>query len=527
MDTVFLETLIIFMAGLVVGAAFFLLYSRFTARRREQSLKKEVDMILNRAKSQAGKIERTSRHRAKEWEEKEQKRVEKEIRGAREKLKKQEYNLKKQQDQISAEQKMKEEELKKVEKELQQETELLEVSQKQIQSVKARLKQEKEEAERSLEKLASMTKEEAREHLKKTFEEEVRRDISKKLLSMEEEMKASHEEKAKQLLAQAMARYSAEVTAERTVETLPIVGSFTKGKIIGREGRNIRALEAACGVDLLIGEGQEIVTISCFDPVRRAIAKKTIEKLMEEGRVHPAFIEEVVEKIRKEIFSEMMEEGKKICFDMGIHNISPEIIRVLGSLKYRFIEGQNLLKYSTEVAYIASLLAGELGTDKKQACRAGLLHAIGLGVPHFMDGNYSLVGSQFCQKQGEEPVVCQAIACHEGREPARSILDHILQCAYNLSRSRSGAKRSLLDSYINRLKDLESLANSFDGVKRSFAVQAGKEIRVLVDTFKVTDEDQMAMLSWDIAEKIKREMSLSEEVKVSVIREYRIVEHAR
>jgi len=527
MEKMFLETLITLISGLVIGSVFFILYIRFTSRKREQNLKKEVDMILNRAKSQASKLERISRQKAKDWEDKEMKRVDKEIKGFKEKLKKQEYNLKQKQDQVSAELQMKKDELKKMETNLQQDKELLEVSQKQIQNLKEKVQREKKESERSIEKLATMTAEEAREQLKKTFEDDVRKEISKKLISIEEEMKAKHEEKSKKLLAQAMVRYSAEVTAERTVETLPILKSFTKGKIIGREGRNIRALEAACGVDLLIGEGQEIITISCFDPVRRTIAKKTIAKLMEESRVHPALIEEVVEKNRKEIFSEMMEEGKKICFDMGIHDISPDIIRILGSLKYRFIEGQNLLKYSTEVAYIASLIAGELGVDKKQACRAGLLHAIGLGVPHFIDGNYSFVGSQFCQKQGEEDIVCQAIACHDGRETARSILDHILQCAYNLSRSRSGAKRSMLDSYINRLKDLESFANSFDGVKRSFAVQAGKEIRVLVDTFKVVDDDQMAMLSWDIAEKIKNKMNLSEEVKVSLIREYRIVEHAR
>ena len=527
METMFVETLVVFISGLFVGSILFLLYSRLTARRREQSLKKEVDMILNRAKSQAAKIERTSAQKAKDWEDKEMKRVKREIRESKEKLKNQEYNLNKRKDQIEMEFQVKEEELGKMSADLQQEKELLEVSQQQVQILKSKVQKEKEESEHIVEKLAVMTKEEAREHLKKTFETEARREISAKLLKIEEEMKKTQEEKAKLTLAQAMARYSAEVTAERTIETLPIVGSFTKGKIIGREGRNIRALEAACGVDLIIGEGQEIVTISCFDPVRRAIAKKAIERLMEEGRVHPAFIEEVVEKIRKEIFSEMMEEGKKICFDFGIHDISPEIIKVLGRLKYRFIEGQNLLKYSTEVAYISSLLAGELGADKKTACRAGLLHAIGLGVPHFAEGSYSFAGAQFCQKQGEGEEICQAILCHDGKESARSLLDHILQCAYNLSRSRSGAKRSMLDSYINRLKDMESLANSFDGVKRSFAIQAGKEIRVLVDTFKVTDEEQMSMLSWDIAEKIKREINLSEDVKVSVIREYRIVEHAR
>ncbi len=527
MEAMFIKTLAVFISGLFAGSLFFLLYFRLTARRREQSLKKEEDMILNRAKSQAAKIERVSKQKTKDWEEAEIKRVEREIKESKEQLKNQEYRLKQKKDKMEMDIQMKEGELKKMSSDLQQEKELLEVSQKQVQALKGQVQRKKEESEQIVEKLAVMTKEEARNHLKKAFEADARKEIGAKLLKIEEEMKKTQEEKAKLALAQAMARYSAEVTAERTIETLPIVGSSTKGKIIGREGRNIRALESACGVDLLIGEGQEIITISCFDPVRRAIAKKTVERLMEEGRIHPAFIEEVVEKIRKEIFSEMMEEGKKICFDLGIHDISPEIIRVLGHLKYRFIEGQNLLKYSEEMAYIASLLAGELGADKKTACRAGLLSAIGLGVPHFVEGSYSYVGAQFCQKQGEEKAVCQAILCHDGKEPARSLLDHILQCAYNLSRSRSGAKRSMLDSYINRLKDLESLANSFDGVKRSFAIQAGKEVRVLVDTFKVTDEEQMSMLSWDIAKKIKREMNLSEDVKVSVIREYRIVEHAR
>ena len=523
----FISTLAIFILGLFVGALFFLLYSMLTARKREQNLKKEINMILNRAKSQAGKIERSSKKKAKDWEEQEIKRVEKEIKREKEKLKDQEYQLEKQKEKLNSEFQMQKNELNKSSENLNQEKELLEVSQKQLSNLQKKVQFEKEQSEKTLEQVSMMTKEEAKAQLKQLFEEDVKKEVFKDLHKIEEDMRKEHEQKAKLLLAQAMARYSAEVTAERTVETLPISGSFTKGKIIGREGRNIRALEAACGVDLLIGEGQEIVTISCFDPVRRTIAKKAIERLMEEGRVHPAFIEEVVEKIRKELFSEMQEEGKKICFDMGIHDISPEIIKVLGSLRYRFIEGQNLLKYSTEVAYISSLLAGELGVDRKTASRAGLLHAIGLGVPHFVEGSYSFVGAQFCQKQGESESICQAIACHDGKKPARSLLDHILQCAYNLSRSRSGAKRDLLDSYINRLKDLESLANSFEGVKRSFAVQAGKEVRVLVDTFKVVNDEQMSMLSWDIAEKIKREVNLNEEVKVSVIREYKIVEHAR
>ena len=527
MDKLFLETLISFISGVLIGSFLFLLYARLMARKRSKTLKKEMDLILNRAKSQSSKIERQSKQKIKELEESSKRGLEKEVKNTREELQNKEYKLKQRKEQVEDEFKMKENEFKKLEKRLLEEREILEISEKKLVTLKKQTQKYNEQLGESLEIVASMTKEEAREKLKTTFEEEVKKDINDRLTQIEEDMVKKSEEKVKLIIAQAMVRYSAEVTAERTVETLPIIGTSTKGKIIGREGRNIRALEASCGVDLIIEEGQEIVSISCFDPVRRAVAKKTLEKLMEEGRVHPSLIEEVVEKIRREIFSKMKEDGEKACFDLGIHDIHPEIVHVLGSLQYRFIEGQNLLKYSTEIAYIADLLASEIGLKEKVARRAGLLHAIGLGVPHMVEGSYSSVGGEFCRKHGEKEEIVQAIRCHDGKIKAVSVLDHILQCTYNLSRSRSGAKRSLLESYVNRLKDLESVANSFDGVARSFAIQAGKEIRVLVDTAKVIGDHQMSMLSRDIASKIKREMNLSGEVKVSVVREYRIVEHAR
>ncbi len=527
MDRMFLETLISFISGVVIGSILFLFYARLMAQKRNKTLQKEMDLILNRAKSQAGKMERQSKQKAKELEENSKRELEKEIKNIRKQLENKEYKLQQKEEQVETEFKMKESELEKLEKFLSQEKEILEISEKKLVNLKEQTQKYNEQLGKSLEAVASMTQSEARENLKKTFEEEVKKEINSRLTQIEEEMVKKSEEKVRLIIAQSMVRYSAEVTAERTVETLPIIGTSTKGKIIGREGRNIRALEASCGVDLIIEEGQEIVSISCFDPVRRAVAKKTLEKLMEEGRVHPSLIEEVVEKIRREIFSKMKEDGKKTCFDLGIHDVHPEIVHILGGLQYRFIEGQNLLKYSTEIAYIAALLASEIGSDEKMARRAGLLHAIGLGVPHMVEGSYSVVGAEFCRKHGEKEKIVQAIRCHDGKMKAVSILDHILQCTYNLSRARSGAKRSLLESYVNRLKDLESVANSFDGVARSFAIQAGKEIRVLVDTAKVIGDHQMSMLSRDIASKIKREMNLSGEVKVSVVREYRIVEHAR
>ena len=527
MDSLLFISIGIFILGLLTGALFFLLYSRLTLRKRDQSLKQETNLMLNSAKSQANKIERQAKQKAKDWEREAQKKMEKEIKLEREKLKNQEYHLKKQEERLNTETQVRESDFKTIELELKEEKEILEISKKQFNSLKQQLQKEQKDSEQTIERISGITKEQAKEELKKLFHKEAQNEIAENLLKIEKELKANHEQKAKLLLAQAMTRYSAETTAEQTVETLPIVNSFSKGKIIGREGRNIKALEACCGVDLLIEEGQEIVTISCFDTVRRTVAKRSIKKMMEEDRLNPAFIEKIVEKVKKDIFSEMADEGKKACFDMGIYDIHPEIIKILGSLKYRFIEGQNLLKYSIEVAHLCSLLAEELSADQKSACRVGFLHSIGLGIPHFVEGSYSSAGSKFCQKYGETKEICQAIACHEGKQPAKTLLDHILQCAYNLSHSRLGTKKTLLENYIKRLKDLESLANSFEGVKRSFALQAGREIRVLVDTFKITNDKQMSMLSWDIAKKIKKELNLSQSIKVSIIREYKIIEHAR
>lgn len=527
MDKLFLEVFLSFLSGVMIGVALFLFYARLFAKKRSQETQREVDLILNRAKSQAAKVERQAKQKVREMEEESQRKLDEEIREARENLKKHEYKLERQKTHLEMEAENQSLEVKKKQEELNQSQELVEIKGGKLEKLKAELEGKRLELNQSLESIASMTRKEAEEHLKKSLEEEVRQDIAGQLAEVEDEMKEKAKERARLALAQAMARYAAEVTSERTMETIPITGSVTKGKIIGREGRNIRALEAACGVDIIIGEAQESINISCFDPVRRAVAKKTLEKLMEEGRVHPAIIEETTRKTRKEILLKIKEDGEKTCFDAGVHDVHGNVIKVLGSLQYRFIEGQNLLKYSIECSAIASLLASELGWGEKLARRAGLFHAIGLAVPHTTEGSYSAVGAEFCRKHGEEKIICEAIRCHDGKIKPQTILDHILQCTYNLSRSRSEARKSVLESHINRLKDLESLANSFDGVTRSYAIKAGKEIRILLDSAKVLDSRQMNMMSRDIAAKIKREMNVSGEIKVSLIREYRIIEHAR
>ena len=520
-------SLLLFILGLLTGSLFFLVYSRFTLAKREQSLKNATNLILNRAKSQASKIERQAKETIKEWEEQAHKKVEQEIKQEQNRIKNKELKLTKEEQNLKIERERKQDDFNRKELELKKEKEIVDSSQKQLAVLKEKLEREKVESEKIIEKSALMTKEEAQKELKNLFKEEVKNEIAEELIQIKEDMQKDHEDKAKILLAQVMTRYSAEVTAEQTVETLPILDSFSKGKIIGREGRNIKALEASCGVDLLIEEGQEIISISCFDPVRRTIAKRSIQKLMEEGRVHPAFIEKMVEKVKKEILSEAQDEGKKTCFDLDLYDINPEIMKVLGTLKYRFIEGQNLLKNAQEITHIASLLAEELDANKKQVSRAALLHNIGLGIPHFIEGSYSVAGSQFCKKYGESHEICDAIARHEGKKDPKSLLDYIIQTAYSMSHSRFVAKKTLLENYIKRLKDLESLANSFDGVKNSYVLQAGKEIRVLVDTLKVVDDKQMAMLGWDIAKKIRQEKKGTGNIKINIIREYKIIEHAR
>ena len=324
----------------------------------------------------------------------------------------------------------------------------------------------------------------------------------------------------------AVARYAGEFTSERVVSVINLPNEEMKGKIIGREGRNIRALEAACGVDLIVDETPEAVVISSFDPVRREVARKALEKLMEDGRVHPARIEEVIDKVKKDIFKTMKEDGDKAVFELGLHGVHPEVVKILGSLKYRNTMTQNVLAHSIEVGFLAGMMAGELGIDVKRARRAGLLHDIGKGLDHTMEGSHAVVGAEFLKKYGEAEPILHAVRAHHDDEKPNTVLAFLVQAANILSNSRPGARRQSMDSYIRRMEDMESIGNSFDGVVRTFAVQTGKELRVLVESSRVTDE-QASMLSYDIARKIERELNYPGQVKVTVVREVRVIEHAR
>ena len=514
------------LSGFFLGSLVFLFYLRVFQTRRKKHLKKEVNFIINQAKSQAMRIEKNALSKARDMERRIKSKVETEVRKEKKQIEDIKYQTEKRKTRLERDLRRKTEELENQIKQLERQKEMSTIMEQQLEKATKKANEKMEELNIIMEKAANLTKEQAREEIKKNMKEEMKNEITPQLISMEKELKKESEQKAKLILSQAIARFASEVSTEKTTASIPIKGEETKGKIIGREGRNIRALESACGVDIIIDESQEIILVSCFDSVRREVAVRSINHLLEEGRVHPARIEEVVGKIKRDIFVSMGEEGRQVCFDLGIHDVRPALIEVLGSLKYRFIEGNNVLKGSIEVAHLAGLIANEIGSEEKTAKRAGLFHAIGLGVDHRVEGSYSLVGAEYARKHGEPPVVCQAIRCHIGEVSASSVVDHIVQSAHNLFRERPGARREVIENYISRMKDMESVANSFDGVIRSFAIRTGKEIRVLVDSGKVTDE-QSFMLSRDIAEKITKEMDEPGQLTVSVVRECRMVEQAR
>ena len=312
----------------------------------------------------------------------------------------------------------------------------------------------------------------------------------------------------------------------KTITTIPLPNDELKGKIIGREGRNIRAIESLCGVDLIIDETPEAVVISGFDPVRREVARRSLEKLMEDGRIHPGRIEEVIDKTKKDIFKYIRSEGERACMELGLQGINQEIHKTLGSLRYRTSYAQNNYSHSLEVGMLAGLMAAEIGVDVKDARRAGLFHDLGKAMDHSIEGSHAVIGADFAKRHGEPENICHAIRSHHEDEKPRTLLAYLVQAADAMSSARPGARKSIMENYIQRLEDLESVANSFDGVERTFAIQAGREIRVIVDSSRVTDE-QAVMLSRDIAKKIEKELKYPGQIKIAVVRETRAVEHAR
>jgi ribonuclease Y len=377
-----------------------------------------------------------------------------------------------------------------------------------------------------LEQIASMTTTEARQVLVEQMKGEAEKAAAIEIKKIETAAREEAAEKAKKIIGTAIQRYASEFVAERTVSVVPLPSDDMKGRLIGREGRNVRALEAATGTDLIIDDTPECITISCFNPVRREIARMAIGKLVADGRIHPTRIEEVVQKCEREVMGVCKEAGEQAVFDLGLHRVHPELVQLLGQLKFRSSYAQNLLAHSVEVGYLAGLMAGELGLNIKTARRAGLFHDIGKAVDHEHEGPHATVGAALAKKLGESPKVCQAIAAHHEDVPQESVLDHIVDAANRLSGQRPGARRETLESYVQRLVDLEKLAKSYSGVDKAYALQMGREVRVIVENSAITDE-QAVLLSRDLAKRIEAEATYPGQVRVCVIRETRASDYAK
>ncbi len=514
------------LVGLLVGAVGGVLVGRAFARRRgdaaERLVGEQAKQLLDAAQVEAESIRKEAQVAGKEVAFKVKAEAEDEIRKRKAEAAKRDEGLAAREDQVerrSREAQRRDDELGKKEKQIAAREATAETIAKQadgqLQAAKARL-----------EKIAGMTPAEARQQLVDQMMEEAKKAAAVEIKKIEAAAKEEAGEKAKKIIGTAIQRYAGEFVGERTVSVVPLPSDDMKGRLIGREGRNVRALEAATGADLIIDDTPECITVSCFNPVRREIARLAIGKLVADGRIHPTRIEEVVQKSEADVDAQCKEAGEQAVFDLGLHRVHPDLVRLLGSLKFRMSYAQNLLAHSIEVGFLAGLMATELGLNVKMARRAGLFHDIGKAVDHEHEGPHAVVGAALAKKYGEAPKVCQAIAAHHEDVPQESVLDHIVDAANRLSGQRPGARREQLASYIQRLHDLEKLAKTYAGVEKAYAIQMGREVRVIVEN-SVTSDEQAVMLSRDLAKKIESEATYAGQVRVCVIRETRASDYAR
>ena len=391
---------------------------------------------------------------------------------------------------------------------------------------KAEIAKLSEERVQELERISGLTSEQAKEYLLKTVEEDVKLDTAKLIKEMEHQAKEEAGKKARDYVVTAIQKCAADHVSEATISVVQLPNDEMKGRIIGREGRNIRTLETLTGVDLIIDDTPEAVILSGFDPIRREIARIALEKLIVDGRIHPARIEEMVEKAKKEVETMIREEGEAATLEVGVHGIHPELVRLLGRMKFRTSYGQNALRHSIEVAQIAGLLAGEIGVDTRTAKRAGLLHDIGKSVDHEMEGSHIQIGVELCRKYKESPLIINAVEAHHGDVEPETLIACLVQAADTISAARPGARRETLETYSNRLKQLEDITGGFKGVDKSFAIQAGREIRVMVIPEQISDAD-MVLLARNISKQIESELEYPGQIKVNVIRESRVIDYAK
>ena len=515
-------TVVVLIVGCLAGIGIGIFLRKKLQEKKKQNAEEQGRKLIEDALAEVEQIKKEASLQIKDEAYQLKQEAEKEIKARKAELVEEEKRLSQKLDQIE----------RKIDLLDNREMELLKKEQSFIQHEKSLEKEKKkldeliEEQRYKLEKISGVTREEAKHRLVESIESEAKMEAAKNIVRIENEMKMKADKKAKNILALAIARYAGDYVAEKTVSVVPLPNDEMKGRIIGREGRNIRAIEAATGIDIIIDDTPEAVILSGFNPVRREVARLSLESLITDGRIHPARIEEVVEKMTKELEVSMREVGEQATFDVGAHGVNVELIKLLGRLKYRTSYGQSVLQHSLEVAFLAGIIAAELGVNVKQAKRAGLLHDIGKAVDHEVEGTHAMIGRDLAKKYGESPEIIHAIAAHHEDVPPEGILDVIVQSADALSGARPGARKEMLESYVKRLEDLEQIANSFDGVEKSFAIQAGREVRIVVDSGKLTDPESLT-LSRDIAKKIETDLTYPGQIKVTVIRETRSVEYAK
>ncbi|MCL4476942.1 MAG: ribonuclease Y [Nitrospirae bacterium] len=513
--------LIAVIIGISLGVLLSLIYKR-SIKTQQLALKQEKEHIIAEAKKTADVIKKEAAMEAKDLVYQAKSEAEKEIRERRNELNQLDRRLRQKEEALErrvSQAEKREHELNKREKEYN-------TKERGLQDKENQYAQIIKDQMAVLERVSGLGADEARQELVRRVEEEMRFESSKLAKRIEDEAREGAEKKAKEIVSLAIQRYAGDYVADGTVTAVSLPNDEMKGRIIGREGRNIRALEAATGVDLIVDDTPELVTLSGFDPVRREIARMSLERLIADGRIHPTRIEEIVEKVKKEVDATIKEEGEKAVFDLGLSGIHPEIIRLLGRLKYRTSYGQNMLQHSREVAYLAGMMAAELGVDVKLAKRGGLLHDIGKAVDHEIEGSHQEIGSNIAKKHGENQKVVNAIHVHHGDAEPTTVEAALVAAADALSAARPGVRRESIENYLKRLEKLEQMAMSYNGVEKCYAIQAGREVRIIVKPEDVTD-DMASMLSRDLSKKIEAELTYPGQIKVTVIRESRYVEYAK
>lgn len=507
--------IILIVVALAIGVAVGMLLRKRNAEKAIGSAEEEAVRIVNDAVKDAESKKRETLLEAKEEIHKERTELEREVKSRRAELQRQEDRLQQKENTLDR----KTDAVERKSDDLSKKQEQLEKEREEVASLK------KSELE-ILERISGYTAEDAKAYLINTVESEVTHEMAMKVKEIENRYKDEADQKAREYISLAIQRCAADHVAEATVSVVPLPNDEMKGRIIGREGRNIRAIETLTGVDLIIDDTPEAITLSSFDPVRREIARIALEKLILDGRIHPARIEEMIEKAKKEVNATIKAEGERATFETGIHGLHPEIVKLLGRMRYRTSYGQNVLNHSIEVSHIAGLLASELGVDVATAKRAGLLHDIGKSIDHEVEGSHVTIGVDIARKYKESEEVIHAIHAHHGDVEARTIVACLVQAADTISAARPGARRENVENYIKRLEKLEELTNSFHGVDSCYAIQAGREIRIMVNPEKI-GEDEMTLLARDIAKKIESELEYPGQIKVNLIRETKAVEYAK